>query len=132
MSILNKKVNSFSEPEVDKRAKNLIRVAKSLNDNILSHLEQGIKAIWGANNPQDILDHHLVGVDAKELFEMNTDIVNIVVKYHTPKPTDSEEVVTFKMSVLEKIQKLVGMIKPHTVNNDGTVTITTDEEPVED
>jgi hypothetical protein len=123
MSILNKSIPATQPSDTEKRAKNLVRVVKSFNDTALSLFEQGISALWDAEDPQAVIDHELIGTDAKELFDMNTDIVALLTKYHTIKEGDSEEIIEAKGKVLSKIQTCTAKIQPHTLNQDGTVTI---------
>ena len=110
MSVLNNRAQQeLTVPE--RKAKRIKRNAKQSTDYLIQALTSSLRAIWQSDEPQDVLD--ALGTDAKELFELNTNALTFLFNELAGKRDDD----------LAIIMELTELIKPHTINEDGTVTV---------
>jgi hypothetical protein len=115
MSILTLKLKT---PEKE-AAEKLIKGIQSTKRAVIGELRHNFNLLWDNPNPQGVLDE--LGANAAEVFQINSSFVQFVISM-LMAAGDTESVA--------EIQRLVSKIPPHTINEDGTVTINYPEPPV--
>ena len=110
MSVLNNKPKT-ELTQAERKANRVLRSAKQSTDSLIQGVVSSLSLIWEDENPQDVLD--ALGTDAKELFELNTNTVAFL----------AGELAGKRDNELAVIMGLVAKVQAHTVNGDGTVTI---------
>ena len=113
MSVLNYKTQSelSSEEKNRTRANRINSITVSSSEKLINGITKSLSLIWESDDPQGVLD--ALGTDAKELFEINTETLNFLTTVLAGKRDED----------LEKIAEKVAKILPHTIHEDGTVTI---------
>jgi len=114
MSILTLQLKT---PEQE-AAERLISGIQSTKRAVIGELRHNINLLWDHPNPQGILDE--LGQNAAEVFQINGAFVGFVMGM-LQAAGDLES--------LAQVQSLLAKIPPHTVNEDGTVTINYPEPP---
>lgn len=114
MSILTKTIKTPIQIEAEK----ILTAPQNIADVLLREIADPIDRLWGSSNPQEILDE--IGTDAASLFEINSKFAGAITTLLTQEG-DTER--------LNKLNALINKIKPHTINEDGSVTIDPEPEP---
>jgi len=81
---------------------------------IIGQLRHSNEVIWKSPNPQGALD--ILGPRAGEVFALNTAIMQFCAQLLTQAGDAGG---------LAELERIAAMVPPHTINPDGTVTITT-------
>jgi hypothetical protein len=103
-----------TSPETDAqiRAREVLVAPAQTRDVLLNQLNDATSRLWDAPDPQAVLD--VIGPKAAELFTLNQAFAGIIAQLLT---------VNGDTAGLARLQGIAAKIKPHVVNQDGTVTI---------
>lgn len=99
-------------------ARQVLRVPSQTADVILNQLQDGMDRLWGAQDPQAVLD--AMGGNAGKVFALNAAFSQMVAQLLTSEGD---------MVRLARLQAILSRIPAHTVHEDGTVTIDPVPEP---
>ncbi len=116
MSLLTEQPESSSQ----RIAREVLAAPSQTRDVLLNQLQDATSRLWDAPNTQEILD--VIGEKAGPLFALNAQFAQIVGALLMSEGDTAG---------LARLQAIGAKIKPHTVNPDGTVTITPEPEPAE-
>lgn len=116
MSILT---TPTQEDRKNETVKGILLAPHYLAVNMASAWSSAFDNLWNNSEytPTELLEG--IGTNGKELFEVNTAFVGFMVSNLTGKNDE----------LLNQILAKVSTIPAHTINEDGTVTITVEEEP---
>lgn len=101
------------ETPAQKSAREVLAAPLQTRDAILGQLNDAFSRLWDAPDPQAVLD--AMGPKAAKVFAINTKFAQVVGALLTEEG-DTEG--------LAKFSVIMAKIKPHTINPDGTVTLT--------
>lgn len=93
-------------------ARQVLRAPGQTADVILGQLSDGMDRLWGAPDPQAVLD--AMGTRAGQVFAINTQFAQMVATLLTQQGDTAR---------LARLQAILARIPAHTVHEDGTVTI---------
>jgi len=93
-------------------ARQVLAAPAQTRDVILGQLNDAFSRLWDHPNPQGVLDQ--IGTKGAALFAINTQFATVLQTLLTQEG-DTE--------ALAKFQAILAKIPPHTINQDGTVTI---------
>jgi len=99
-------------------ARQVLRTPGQTADVILGQLQDGMDRLWGAPDPQAVLD--AMGTKAGKVFALNTAFAGMVAALLTQEGDTAR---------LARLQGILSRIPAHTVHEDGTVTIDPVPEP---
>lgn len=99
-------------------AERVLAAPAQTRDVILNQLSDAFSQLWDNPNPQGVLD--AMGTKAGRLFQINTKFATVVGQLLAEEGDTSG---------LARFQAIIAKIPPHTVNPDGTVTITPQPSP---
>ena len=101
------------ETPAERTARELLIAPRQTRDVLLNQLDDASLRLWSSPNPQAVLD--ALGPKAGPLFAINAAFGQLVGAFLTAQG-DTEG--------LQRLAAIAARIRPHTVNQDGTVTIT--------
>lgn len=113
-SLLTEQVQTPEQASADR----VLAAPAQTRDVILNQLNDAFSQLWDNPNPQGILD--AMGTKAGRLFQINTKFATVVGQLLAEEGDTSG---------LARFQAIISKIPPHTVNPDGTVTITPQPSP---
>lgn len=99
-------------------AERVLAAPAQTRDVILNQLGDAFSQLWENPNPQGVLD--AMGTKAGRLFQINTKFAMLIGQLLTEEGDTAG---------LARFQAILAKIPPHTVNPDGTVTITPQPSP---
>ncbi len=99
-------------------ARQVLRTPGQTADVILGQLQDGMDRLWGAPDPQAVLD--AMGPRAAQVFALNASFAQMVAQLLTQEGDTAR---------LVRLQGILSRIPAHTVHEDGTVTIDPVPEP---
>lgn len=100
------------ETEAQTRARQVLKVPGQTADVILGQLSDGMERLWGAPDPQAVLD--ALGTKAGAVFALNSAFAQVVANLLTQEGDTAR---------LARLQAILSRIPAHTIHEDGTVTI---------
>lgn len=107
---MNNLLNTPTDPNAI-AAQELLQAPRRMREVILNELEHNVRKLW-TGDTDAILS--VIGTDADELFQLNQDFAQLIATFLTQQQ-DSEG--------LARLQSIQSLIRPHTVHEDGTVTM---------
>ena len=101
------------ETTAQRTARELLIAPRQTRDVLLNQLDDASLRLWSSSDPQAVLD--ALGPKAGQLFAINAAFGQLVGAFLTAQG-DTEG--------LQRLAAIAARLRPHTVNQDGTVTLT--------